>query len=213
MPEAPALLADQALESRLRSNLRAFDRLALPPSSHRAAAVALVITAGPEQQACFVLTKRAAKLRAHAGQWALPGGGIDDGEDAAGAALREVFEEVGLELSREAVLGQLDDYSTRSGYVITPVVIWYGRRAQYAPNPIEVAAVYDVPLHELGHPQVPRLQQIAQSDKPVIQVPLPHVKATVHAPTAAIVYQLWEVAVQGRATRVAHYEQPVFAWR
>jgi hypothetical protein len=44
----------------------------------------------------------------------------------------------------------------------------------------------------------------------VISIPL--VGTQIHAPTAAILYQLHEVALAGRETRVAHYEQPVFAW-
>jgi hypothetical protein len=127
------------------------------------------------------------------------------------AALRELAEEVGLALPPASVLGLLDDYPTRSGYAITPVVVWTDTESDLAPNPQEVAAVYRVPLAELERPDVPRLRQIPESERPVISIPL--LGTQIHAPTAAILYQLREVAVRGRATRVAEFEQPVFAWR
>lgn len=201
------------LRDKILSNLAGFERVALPAETRRPAAVAVVITTDASERPCFVLTRRSHGLRAHAGQWALPGGRIDPGEDAPAAALRELVEEVGLQLPRSAVLGLLDDYATRSGYVITPVLIWHGQLAQFALNPDEVAEVYCIPLDVLGRPEVPRLSRIPESDQPLLQVPIAELKVAVHAPTAAILYQLWEVAVQGRSTRVSHYEQPRFAWR
>jgi 8-oxo-dGTP pyrophosphatase MutT (NUDIX family) len=127
------------------------------------------------------------------------------------AALRELGEELGLHLPGESALGLLDDYPTRSGYCITPVVLWAGAQARLEPDPREVAAAYCVPLAELERPDVPRLRSIPESDRLVLSIPL--LGAHMHAPTAAILYQLREVALRGRATRVAHYEQPTFAWR
>jgi 8-oxo-dGTP pyrophosphatase MutT (NUDIX family) len=200
-----------ALRALASERLAAFERTAEPLGERRAAAVAVTLVADEERRPCFVLTRRAAKLNRHAGQWALPGGRIDPGESAVDAALRELREEVGLALESDAVLGLLDDYPTRSGYVITPVVVWGGDEAEFAHDPREVAAVHRIQLAALMHPRVPRLRKIPQSDRPVISIPL-HV-ADVHAPTAAIVYQLREVVMRGLATRVAHYEQPVFAWK
>jgi 8-oxo-dGTP pyrophosphatase MutT (NUDIX family) len=158
-----------------------------------------------------VLTRRAAGLRAHRGQWALPGGRLDPGETPEVAALRELSEEVGLDLAEDDILGRLDDYPTRSGFVITPVVVWAGLEAHMVANPDEVAAIFRVPLGELDRPDVPRLHRIPESNRPVISIPL--LGANIHAPTAAILYQLREVAVWGRPTRVAAFDQPVFAWR
>ena len=207
MPDPPPLLLNDALRARACA---AFERRSLARDGRRPAAVALVLLDDDEGRACFLLTRRAASLRAHARQWALPGGRIDPGESAERAALRELREEVGLERDEPTVLGLLDDYGTRSGFIITPVVVWGGSGAALVANPAEVASVHRVPLADLDRPDVPRLVTIPESDRPVIQVPL--LSTLVHAPTAAVLYQVREVVVHGRPTRVAHFEQPVWAW-
>ena len=160
--------------------------------------------------AAFILCRRASRLNKHAGQWALPGGRLDPGETAVDAALRELDEEVGLRLGTDSVLGVLDDYATRSGYVITPIVLWAGADPTIIPSPDEVLAAYRVGLHALRDAQV-RFVSIPESDRPVIQVPLG--SDLIHAPTGAVLYQFREVALSGRiGERVDHLEQPVFAW-
>ena len=202
---------DEALKARVHTNLGGFERRSIAPDGRRPAAVAVVLLADEDDRACFLLTRRTATLRAHARQWALPGGRIDAGESPEGAALRELKEEVGLALDAPSVLGLLDDYGTRSGFIITPVVVWAGARVELEPNPAEVASVYRVPLAELDKPDVPRLITIPESDRPVIQVPL--LSSLIHAPTAAVLYQIREVLVHGRSTRVDHFEQPTWAWK
>jgi len=200
-----------ALQDRVRSHLERFGRRPIDADGRRPAAVALVLLPDDTGRACFLLTRRAKTLRAHAGQWALPGGRIDAGETVEGAVRRELREEVGLDVPAEAVLGLLDDYGTRSGFIITPAVVWVAEPGPLTPNPGEVAGVYRVPLADLDQPDVPRLVRIPESPRPVIQVPL--LGSLIHAPTAAVLYQLREVALHGRDTRVDHFEQPVWAWR
>lgn len=158
----------------------------------------------------FVLTRRAARLNRHAGQWALPGGRVDEGEGALEAARREVREELGLDLDHGSLLGRLDDYATRSGYVIRPFVFWGGADPAFVPDPIEVASIHRISLRELCRADSPRLVSIPESDRPVIQLPVGG--DLIHAPTAAVLYQFRLAALEGDSSSCNHFEQPVFAW-
>ena len=163
------------------------------------------------EEAAYILTTRATRLSSHAGQRAYPGGRVDPGESVEQAALRELEEEVGLKLDSSSVLGRLDDYATRSGYVITPIVVWGGDNVELKPNPGEVDLIHRIPLRELMRDDAPILETITGSEHPVLKMPLGD--EWFAAPSAVIAYQFREVALLGRSTRVAHYEQPHFAWK
>ena len=203
---------DDAQRAAIAANLARFEPAepAALKAGVRRAAVCLVIANDEEGNAALILTRRAVKLKAHSGQWAIPGGRMDAGETPVQAALREAREEINLELDPAAVMGRLDDYPTRSGYLITPVVAWAPPGAPMSENPDEVAKIYRIPLLEL-HQDVPEFFSIPESTNPVIRYPLQG--KYVHAPTAAVLYQFVEVALNGRSTRVAHLEQPVWAWK
>jgi len=209
----------------LRRRLEAFDARALPADGHRRAAVAIPVSEAGHgadlpglpsrpvwsNEPALLLTRRAAQPREQAGQWALPGGRIDDGESPEDAARRELAEEIGLELAFESVLGRLDDYATRSGYVITPVVVWAGAAREVRPNPGEVEAIHRIPVSELLRADAPLLNRPRSGGQTVLRMPIG--ERWIAAPTAAFLYQFREVLVLGRATRVAHFDQPFFAWR
>ncbi|HEY1749897.1 MAG TPA: CoA pyrophosphatase [Caulobacteraceae bacterium] len=191
---------------------RGFPRLAHEGAELRRAAVALALVAADDGsgETAFLLTRRAPSLRAHAGQWALPGGRCDPGETAAETAARELEEELGVRLPAEHVLGTLDDFATRSGYVITPVVAWLEASDVLTPNPAEVASAHRVRLDQIAREEA--VAFIAGDDDPQPLLRIYIGEQFIHAPTAAMVYQLREL-VAGRITRVAHLEQPAFAWR
>ncbi len=216
---------DQSLADRITRNLAQFEAIdqALDGRIHAAVAFTLVDCSEPADianiphrpqasgQAAYILTTRTSKLSSHAGQRAFPGGRVDAGESAQQAALRELAEEVGLHIDPARVLGRLDDYATRSGYVITPIVVWGGSQVTLTPNPAEVENIHRIPLDELLREEAPILESIVESEHPVLKMPLGD--EWLAAPSAAIAYQFREVALFGRSTRVAHFEQPYFAWK
>jgi mutator protein MutT len=217
--------ADDALRQQVQGRLQHFELHTAGDHAHRAAAVAVAIAdegfgaALPgltqhvvwSERAALILTRRSLQLRDHAGQWALPGGRIEPGETPEQAALRELCEEVDLRLDESAVLGRLDDYVTRSGFVITPVVVWAGAARELVANPAEVQSIHRIPIDEFLRADAPMLDASADATRPVLRMPVGH--TWIAAPTAAVLYQFRELCIEGRATRVAHFEQPEFAWK
>ena len=209
----------------LRERLAGFSVQAIDADDRHRAAVALALTetghgadlagmpAFPEWNTApaLLLTRRALTLRQHAGQWAMPGGRLDNGESPEQAALREMSEEVGLSLDSGSVLGRLDDYATRSGFVITPVVVWAGAARNLVANRGEVASIHRIALTEFLRDDAPILNQVRGAAHPVLRMPVGN--AWIAAPTAAFIYQFREWILLGRPTRVAHFDQPVFAWK
>lgn len=219
-----------ALRERLRVDLARFAVQGLVPEGGvpeglRRAAVAMPVTdagfgAGlddlPQHETwsdepALLLTRRASTLRAYAGQWALPGGRVDAGETPEEAALRELREEVGLALSPQHVLGRLDDYATRSGYLITPVVVWAGPARELQPDPAEVGSVHRIPVQELLREDAPWLNHVRGATHPVLRMPVG--QGWIATPTAAFLYQFREWLWLGRPTRVVHFDEPAFTRR
>ena len=219
------LTFNESLLNHIHVNLNRFSRRTQANNGLKEAAVAITIVdiqGDPNidgipfsesftHHAAIILTRRAINLRNHAGQWALPGGQKEPGESPEETVLRELEEEVGLKLNPDHIIGRLDDYVTRSGFLIKPVVVWGIATTALIANPREVASIHRIPLTELMRDDAPILENIPESEHPVLFMPIGN--SSVAAPTAAIIYQFREVAILGKERRVAHYEQPQFAWQ
>lgn len=219
------LICNDTLREQIRLNLDRFqpDSHDRKDTTHAAVALTIVdVFHGPgidghgikaewDKTAALILTRRASTLKTHSGQWALPGGRMEPGERAQDTALRELSEEVGLALGPDRVLGRLDDFTTHSGFTITPVVIWGGPGVRLSANASEVSSMHRIPISEFLRDDAPILKNGAPSKQPILLMPVGD--RWIAAPTGALLYQFREVAVLGHPTRVAHYEQPLFAWQ
>jgi len=218
--------SNDSLREHIAKNLARLPiRAAEQPNNYRYAAVALTVADEAhgadlpglprfdtwQSRAALILTRRSSKLRNHPGQWAIPGGRLEPGESPEDTALREMREEVNLDLSSDAVIGRLDDFVTRSGFVISPVVVWGGPGLQLERNPDEVESIHRIPVDEFLRQDAPLLEESDASDHPVLRMPVGN--TWIAAPTAAILYQFAQVCLAGNQIRVAHYDQPKFAWR
>jgi 8-oxo-dGTP pyrophosphatase MutT (NUDIX family) len=202
------MVAGSAGRTALAASLAGFRRVPIMREGLRAASVAVCVLLQGDVP-CLLITRRAADLRRHAGQWALPGGSREPGESVQDTALRELREETGVVAGADDVLGVLDDYATRSGFLITPVVVWGGPAGTLTRQAAEVARIYVIPLADFD--RTPSLLRIPESPTPVLRLAL--LDGWVYAPTAAIIHQFCQLGLHGLTTRVAHFEQPVFAWR
>ena len=217
------LTCSPELRQLIAKNIAGYQRISLPVAKLQRAAVAICLVdyrgeSGldglgpvPSENAALILTKRSKKMKNHPGQWALPGGRMEVGESPEQASLRELSEEVGLTLPADRVVGCLDDFITRSGFIITPVVVWGGTGIALVKNDREVASIHRIPCSELLRRDAPLLETTGSSDHPVLFMPVGD--TWIAAPTAAMLLQFREVALFGREIRVGHYEQPSFAWR
>lgn len=225
MEDNSSFIIGNELQALIRQHLKRFQVNASQGTAGKRAAVALTVVNVADdpgvygmsrekltkEHAALILTRRNPGLNHHAGQWALPGGRNDEGESPEETALRELHEEVGLKLTQNSILGRLDDFITRSGFAITPVVFWGGTVLELIPNPAEVGSIHRIPIAELMREDAPILDSIPESENPVLLMPIG--QSWIASPTGAILYQFREVAIHGRDTRVAHFEQPHFAWQ
>ncbi len=212
MTDQPSWALDESLRDRLSSNLHAFAVQGIE-NDLRDAAVAIVVTDDSDGNPAILLTLRPARMGRHSNQYALPGGKVDPGETAEEAAFRELHEELGLDLPRAALLGRLDDYPTRSGFRMSPFVLWAGSDVTIVPEPSEVASVHHIPFAELDSEAIPLFDEGQTPERPVLYSNFPSLGTQMYSPTASIIYQFREVALRGMATRVAHFDQPRFAWK
>ena len=212
--------SNRVSKQQIRQRLQRFNVATLTARypDYRRAAVALVIVdeghgarvrglAKPlawSADPALILTRRPLTMRRHAGQWALPGGRLDGAETIEQAALRELREEVGLALRPSAILGRLDDFATRSGFVISPLVLWGGGAWHLRAQPAEVASIHRIRLAEFNRVDAPLLSpqtqppQDAPEDRapsgptgPVLRMPVG--SDHIAAPTAAWHYQFREL--------------------
>jgi 8-oxo-dGTP pyrophosphatase MutT (NUDIX family) len=121
-----------------------------PEGPRRSAAVLILIHPDSNREACLVLTERSPGEHRHAGQISLPGGAIDETDESIeAAALREAYEEVGLDAEAERVYvhGVLPEIDVRvSGFMVHPVVAFVAHEPALTPDGYEVAAIFSAPL-------------------------------------------------------------------
>ena len=188
----------------IAANLRGFSRV--PSNESLAPAAVAIVVMDCDGVACVPIFQRTSNMSRHAGQMALPGGRLHEGESSEECAIRELHEELGLRVSSDDVVGLLDDFDTRSGFTITPVVIWTDApAAALQPSTFEVAELYVIAL--------PELRAAVSRARPGQAFSLRLERVQVFAPTAAMLYQFSEVALDGREARVTDFYQPPFTHR
>jgi 8-oxo-dGTP pyrophosphatase MutT (NUDIX family) len=175
----------------------------------RAASVSVILF--EEEDECrYVLIRRARRGR-NAGQWALPGGKVEPDETALEGALREAREEVALDDRACRILGVLDDFTTMTGFVITPFVVAAPIGWRPVADAEEVRSVHSFSIERLHGPEV--VHWAEQPDgTTLLQMRLDD-QVRVHAPTGAILLQFRELGLFGRHTAVADLTQPTFTHR
>ncbi len=123
-----------------------------PAQSLTPAAVLVPLVTHPDGLTAM-FTQRTDHLLHHAGQISFPGGHMDPGDDTPEeTALRETEEEVGLDRRHVEIVGRLEQYVTRTGFSITPVVALVTPPFETNPDPEEVDEVFEVPLSFLLDP-------------------------------------------------------------
>jgi 8-oxo-dGTP pyrophosphatase MutT (NUDIX family) len=141
-PRKPQVLGDHSLNPELHV-----------PAPHKKAAVLILLLPGQENDFSVVFTQRTQHLSTHAGQVSFPGGRREDSDqDAAYTALREAQEEIGLDPASVTVIGGLENYITRSGYSVSPVIGYTEQTPAWKPDQNEVEHIFTVPLSYLSIP-------------------------------------------------------------
>ena len=130
--------------------------LLLPPDITRRQAAVLLPLFQSATDYHLVFTKRTDTLKHHKGQISFPGGSFETADgNLLTTALRESYEEVGIQPDHVKILGRLDDLATFStNFTISPFVGLIPYPYPFRPNPVEVAMVFDVPVSVLADPSM-----------------------------------------------------------
>ena len=166
-----------------------------------AAVLILLVNHGDADGPRVLFTQRTAHLTDHAGQISFPGGRVEaDDRDPFHTALRETEEETGVDAARVEVLGTIPDYSTGTGYLITPVVAWIDAPVDYRPDPTEVAECFEVPFSFLIDTRNHRLESAMYKGRMRSYYAVPYHHRYIWGATAGMLVTLTRVIAHARGT-------------
>jgi 8-oxo-dGTP pyrophosphatase MutT (NUDIX family) len=164
-----------------------------------AAVLILLVNRGDADGPRVLFTQRTAHLTDHAGQISFPGGRVEENDrDPFHTALRETEEETGVDASRVEVLGTIPDYSTGTGYLITPVVAWIDAPVDYRPDPTEVAECFEVPFSFLIDTRNHRLESAMYKGRMRSYYAVPYHHRYIWGATAGMLVTLTRVIAYAR---------------
>ena len=156
-------------------------------------AAVLVPVVAREPEATVLLTLRTAHLSAHSGQIAFPGGKIEPGDvTPIETALREAEEEIGLRRELVTPLSLLDLHNTGTGFRIVPVLALIAPSVTPAPDPNEVADVFEVPLSFLMEEENHMRHLREWNDRRILFYAMEYEQRFIWGATAAILRNLYE---------------------
>lgn len=168
-----------------------------------AAVLILLVNRTPEHGPAVLFTQRTAHLTDHAGQISFPGGRVEEHDrDAVHTALRETEEETGVPTARVKILGAIPNYSTGTGYLITPVVGWIDAPLDYRPDPTEVAECFEVPFSFLIDEKNHRLESAMYKGRMRSYYAVPYQHRYIWGATAGMLVTLTRVIAQARGAAV-----------
>lgn len=180
----------------LQTSLTQRERLRLEWPGFRQAAVLVPLL---KTQAGYELlfTVRSSQLSSHAGEISFPGGRVDDGETLEEAARREAFEEIGLTVTSESILGYLDDVPSPAKYIVTPVVAILEKPLDFTLSQAEVEEVFTADLSELARLEPRAEERVLQGHRRLIHY-YTYQQRTIWGLTGNVVKNLLDVIeVQG----------------